>query len=383
MLIDVYKKAFDSSIGGSGIWDDTTIYLYFAVVFISFFFGYIIEKGRKNNGCLSIRTKPYFLLLGLGLSLFLGLRGETTGIDTIVYRNSFDKALEPNAFADETTEPGYQLVLKILHIILPSSDWAILFFSFLTIALLFSSLWKYRDSINLFVAISLYVCLFYFQALNLLRIFLAIAILLCGFHYIVEGKYGKYCLYVLIAATFHYSSFIMLLPLSYLYIYRRAPIIALLGSLVAVFAIVSLAAYFGDYMMIARYAEYAKSYEDTGGVGFMLFFEYLPCAFFIYYAYHNKLKGIWVDMLVSYSIIGLIVKIASYYISIAGRLTFHFLPLFIIIIPFFANHIKTHSRKYYPCVVLFLVLYALIRFHFYLKGYLATDGIMPYHTIFK
>lgn len=382
MLIDVYKKAFDSSIDGSGVWDDTTIYLYFAVVIITFFFGYIIEKGRRSNGYLSLQTKPFFIILGLGLSFFLGLRGETTGIDTIVYRNSFDKALEPNAFSDETTEPGYQLVLKCLHVVLPSSEWAILLFSILTIALLFSTIWKFRDSINVFIAVSLYVSIFYFQALNLLRIYLAVSFLICGFHSIVEGRYGKYCIFVLIAATFHYSSLIMLVLLSFLILYRRVPIVALLAAVLAVFAIISLAAFFGDYIMIARYAEYAEGNDVTGGVGFMLIFEYLPSAFFIYYAFRHKIKGIWVDMLVSYSIIGLLVKFASYYVSIAGRLGIHFVPLYIIIIPFFANHIKTHNRKIYPFVMSFLLLYALIRFHLYLKGYLATDGIMPYRTIF-
>ena len=383
LLVDVYRKSYESSNASAYLWEDNTLLLYLAVILLIIAVGDIIEKKRIGGHIDQKSTKLIFIFACIVLSLLLGLRGTTVGTDTPTYRNSFEKALLPKAFSDETTEPGYQLVLKVLNYVLPNAESAMFFFSVATVVMIFIAIWKLKNQINIFIAFAFYIGLFYFQAMNLMRIYLAVSFLCLNFHLLIEEKYKKYGMIILVASLFHFSSLVLFLPLLFLCLYKRNAMMALACYVAAVFLIIPLTSRFEEYIAIARYAEYAEGNDETGHIGIMLFLEYLPSFFFYYYAYRYNIKNQWVDLLVSFALIGFFLKIISYYITIAGRLSIQFMPLYIILIPYFVNHVKTYNRRKYPIVVLGLLLYMFVRCHLYFIGYLSKDGIMPYYTIFS
>lgn len=369
--MDIYHKAFNEA--GGVLWEDSTIYLYIILIVAAAFIGYIADNAK-------VKISHFFTFVLSFLLLFiLGLRGRDVGIDTYVYQDSFIYSLTPDAFSDSTTEPGYHLLLRVLRTFFSSPELAILIFSAATIFFVMNTLWRYKNHISIFIAFSFYVGIFYFQAMNLLRIYLAASFILWNYNYLIEKKYKKFALIVLLTSLLHYSSLIMLLPLGYLWLYQRKPKIALLLITCAFVVAVKIANHFADYLFIARYASYGDSNDASGKIGLMLFFDYIPCFYLIYYIYKNKIQGQWSDLLVSLSITGFFVRFIAYYITIAGRMGTHFMGLFVLILPYFTHHIKQYHRRQYIPFISFMLIYLVVRIHFYFMGYLATDGIMPYN----
>lgn len=377
MNFEIYRKAFlDSSLGGR-MWDNGTIYLYVGVIVLVMLFGLFAEKSHKSSKTF------WFVVATSVLSAILGLRGEDVGADTWQYMDSFDHALDRSYWSDSTSEPGYHLLMQVLQAILPNSTVFLILISTLTVYFVFNTLWKNRNSINLLIAFSFYVGLFFFQALNLLRINLAAAFVLWNYHYLIDRKYGKFAMVVLLTSLIHYSTLVMLLPLGFLWLYQKTPKLALIAMVTLAVVAIPLTAQFGDIISIARYAAYAESNDSSRSVGIMLFFDYLPPFLFMYYALRNKIKGQWTDLLVSLTVVGFFIRMIAYFISIAGRLGVHFMGLFVLVIPYFMIHMKQHHRSLYGLTMVVLMVYLIIKIHLYFVDYLATDGIMPYNFVWN
>ncbi|SFW17047.1 EpsG family protein [Prevotellaceae bacterium HUN156] len=383
LFIKTYKAAFEDSNLRSVLWDDDTIYLYLCVISLVVIGAWIAEKLRKKNGGFSKVVKFWFILSGVILSSILGLRGVNTGMDTIQYSESFEHALDRNAFSDSTIEPGWQLLVKLLRLIFPSSELFIFLVSTLTVYLVLRTIWKYKSSINVFISLLSFVGLYYFQAMNLMRIYLAMAILMNFFHYLLERKYKKYLLVVLLTSMLHFSSLIMLMIVIMLWLYQRSRLIAFITFGLTIAAVIPLSLVFEDYITLARYADYASRNESSRQIGIMLIFDYLPCFIFILYVFKNKIRGQWSDLLVVITMIAFLIRFVAYFISIAGRLNIHFAALYIILVPYFVNHVRLNHRKLYPITLFLLMIFAAIRIHFYFVGYLASDGIMPYDFVWN
>lgn len=376
MFIEVYHKAFEE-VGIYRYWEDGTIYLYFGIIIAVILIG-ILADNRKVDV-----SRFWIIIVSVILIVFLGLRGRNVGVDTSNYQDSFINALNKNAFNDTTIEPGFQFLQKGLRLFFSSPELAIFIYSTATVLFIMSTLWRYKNNISLFVAFAFYVGIFYFQAMNLLRIYLAAAFILWNYDYLLENKYKKFALVILLTSMLHYSSLVMLLPIGLLLLYQRNPKIALLASVVTFAMLLPLTAHFENYIIIARYAAYADSNESSGSIGPMLIFEYLPCFYFVYYALRNKVHGPWTDVLICLTITGFFVRTIAYFISAAGRLSIHFIGIYILVLPYFVCHLKRHHRKKYIPVTICLFMYLAIRIHLYFVNYLDGDGIMPYNFLWN
>lgn len=372
LFIEVYRKAFlEADIGNS--WEDNTVYLYLGIIIMVILMGMLADNKKAEI------SRFWIIIISIILIAILGLRGRSVGVDTSNYQDNFVNALSHDAFSDNTTEPGYHLLQKSLRTFFSCPELAIFIYSAVTVFFVMKALWRYKNNINLFIAIAFYVGIFYFQAMDLLRIYLAAAFILWNYDYLIEKRYKKFVLVILLTSMLHFSSLVMFLPLGYLWLYQRKPKIAFLSIVVFFAILIPLTTHFEDYLVIARYAAYGDSNESSRSIGLMFIFEYLPCFYCVYYASKNKIQGQWTDILVSLTIVGLLVKILAYYITIAGRLGIHFIGLYILVLPYFIYHMKRHHKKQYIPVVTCLLAYLTIRIHLYFIGYLAADGIMPYN----
>lgn len=401
MLFEYYRKLFikdDNSIfwGGETVtryWADSTLALYMGIVAFVMLMAYQINITqaryyRQSNLTRTFDIKSINKELQLVFSiliLILGLRHQTVGIDTIVYSSSIEKegSLQ-NFFRDSTAEPLYLLIHYILHLLFDNGKIGIFIYSFITIYFIYYGLKKYERDISIGLSIIIYVFLYYFPALNLLRISLAASIVFCYFNLLVKGRYKYFALVLIVVCLIHFSTMIMFLPFGLYLIYRKHRKLALIGacSLIVIIGYASMA--LGDYLsLINRYSNYIDNNDSSGGVGVMLFIDYLPCLIICCYIIKKKIRQSWADIMICFTISAFIVRLMAYYISVAGRLHTHFMCLTMILLPYWIYYFKYHNKKLYKPMLYLSILWCLLRLHIYFSGYLSKDGIMPYLFIWN
>lgn len=377
-VIDNYKHNFlNDPFSSSMSWEDGTVYFYYSIIIVALFIGLILESGKKRFKMID-KYKPLFIFLGVLLACILGFRGQNVGKDTTTYIQSF---YDSHSYVWDSSglEPGFMLVNKLLGLLFHDGRAIIIIYSFFILFFTFSAIWRYRSVNNLFFTIGFYVGLYFFPALNLMRLYLAASFMLWSFPYLLNKQFKKYILCIIVASLFHMSSLIMFMPLLYYLIYKKSPLAAFLVLGVALLFVVSVASHFADYLAIQRYAEYGENNEYEGGFGIMLFVDYLPGLFLVWYIWKYKIKSVWSDLTICFTFVALFFRSVAYYIIIAGRLGAYFMVIYIFLVPFFLNEMKMRKSKLYYPFIIFLFVFLFFKVDLYFKGYLASDGIMPYY----
>lgn len=396
MLFNIYKKAFlenNNTIWWGGenhdrSWDDCTMFLYFFLVLISFYLSWKCKKfsritlndGIKCNTTLSI-SKSFYIIQFILLCI-MGLRGSWVGMDTIVYSQTFENATSLSGIFNDgsTTEPLYKIFQFFLRSFFSSRYIAIFIFSYLIIYFVFSTLKRYYNIISLKIAIPAFVCLYYFQSFSLIRIVLAASFMLWSMPLLLAGDYKKYSLRILIATMMHFSSIVLFFPLGLLVLYKKNRIFAYSGAICSILLIVISTNILGEYIsLINRYENYITGNESSKQIGLALFVDYLPCLYICYYINRHKIKSNWASLMICFTVTAFIIRLLAYYITATGRLSFHFMALTIILLPYWINYLQKNDKSKYRILYPFCIIWLLFRFHIYLKGYLASDGIMPYY----
>ena len=395
MFFNIYKKAFlekNNTIWWGGenhdrSWDEPTMFLYFFLVLMSFYFSWKCKKHSRIAPNImrcntSLRIRKCFYIIQFILLCVMGLRGSWVGMDTIVYSQTFENATSLSAILNDgtTTEPLYKIFQFILRSLFSSRYIAIFIFSFLIVHFVFSTIKKYYNLISITIAIPAFVCLYYFQSFNLVRIVLAASFMLWSVPLLVVEDYKKYAFRILIATMMHFSSIVLFFPLGLLILYKKNRLYAYSVAICSILFIVVLTNILGEYLsLINRYENYITGNESSGKIGLALFIDYLPCLYICYYINNRKIKGNWANLMTCFTIAAFIIRLLAYFITATGRLSFHFMPLTIILLPYWVNYMQKNDKSKYKILFPFCIIWLFLRFHIYLKGYLASDGIMPYY----
>lgn len=377
-IFETYQKSFSSSIKGS--WDDNTIILYIFIIFLTSWLSHKAQGYNSNDN--RNRTKRYFILIGVILSLFLGLRGVTVGADTLQYRNIWENC-NIRGYDFGTIEYGFRYINQVLASIVNDGRFGVLFFSSITIYLFLKGIYEYGKDINYFLAVSSFSFIFYLQSLNLLRIYLAAGFLIFAFKYIYKDEnYVKYLFCILVASFIHSSSLVLLFPLMMLWIYRKNKSIACILYIAAFGIIYSLKDLLFAYVTIARYSAYADS-NEVNEIGLLGILEFLPVFYAIYYIVRHKLSGWKYDVIVAFSSVAFLFRILSYFISAVGRLSIQFIQVYVLLFPLLVGSIGVTNSKTNKKIIILYTLYLIFRLHTYFLTMLGPDEIMPYTTIFS
>ncbi len=116
-------------------------------------------------------------------------------------------------------EIGFCLVVKLMQAIFGPGTYRTIFFLF-SVLTVFFFLKALHDQACWYAA-SLYLLLaggYYFSSMHSVRYYFALAIALFCAKYVIRGEYGKFVLWILLAATFH-KSVLLVLPV---YLFARA-----------------------------------------------------------------------------------------------------------------------------------------------------------------
>lgn len=147
------------------------------------------------------------------LSLIVGLRGYTVGVDTDNYVEIFQNVAAGNSEAVQGTERTFLLIVRILQLFSKSHTFLFLIFSFVTNALMIFRIWEFRNIISFPWAIIYFFGCFFFFTFNIMRQMVAVAMIFWGTRYVQRKIYWKFLLIMAVAALFHQSALLGLLYL--------------------------------------------------------------------------------------------------------------------------------------------------------------------------
>ncbi len=227
---------------------------------------YFIYNQAQNEK----RRKWLFVLGCLGLWLFVGLRSDYTGPDTIVYINHFQNIV--NISWDGITHAyskdiGFYLFLKFIRSITGSTVIFKLVTAFASLIGIFILCWK--NTKRPVLALYFYITIGnLFFVLTGIRQAIAMSICMLSIHFIQKRKIIPFVLLVLLAAQFHHSAYIFL-PMYFLGTRR----VDALNMVVTIG--VTAATYFG-YESLLTIAEDVLDYNygvqelNNGGIFFII-----------------------------------------------------------------------------------------------------------------
>jgi transmembrane protein EpsG len=334
-----------------------------AIAYLISYFSRYFSKPLSNKAPYTKPNLLFFIIVMTSMILVSGLRN---GIgDTGFYMIAYNQGIYNFTDIFKSNQAyGFYIFQSFLHLI--SNDPQILVFAsaLLTNVLILPVLRRYSR----YFEISIYVYItfgMFLTSMNGIRQFLAASICFTATHFIINGKFVKYLIVVIVAATVHASALI-LIPV-YFIVRRRAWtkmtfLLLFLGILIVLGFSTFSSALFSS-LSDTHYGQYATfDGKGTNVFRILVYAAPLVVAFFG----REKLRELWPnsDYIVNLSVVCLLFSIVSLKDWIFDRLNIYFGLYEIILISWLVVLFTKRSQK----VVYFLIL-GLYLFFFYYEEY--------------
>ena len=183
--------------------------LYISVFVITLIMSAYVGRERTAVAVPGAKTADRLFMAMIFVVLFaVSALRVNTGNDYTMYINKFH-----DAYYDYyvVTEPGFNMVVKGVYSFLTKENYIVVFaiFAFVTIAMFLKGIYDQADnfaySYFFFMAFGIF-----FQSLNTVRNYLALALVVYSMKYVIDRKYVRFILCVLLAALFHKSALIVI-----------------------------------------------------------------------------------------------------------------------------------------------------------------------------
>ncbi len=335
----------------------------------------------------TIRNKDglYFSLF-LILLFFIGAR-DNIGTDWWIYKGFFFQVDEVSL-----VEPGYELIQIIVRAINKDSFYLMVFVtSFLSLSIKFSIFKKVSPLA--FISILYYFGYYYIvQDANQVRQGLAAGILLYSIQSLVDKKFKKFIVVVLLATLFHVSSLVFLLCLpvvrfkhiksryfvflvlfctSFMFIDLMGFFISIITNVILKFVPIQIAATKLEYYIYSEYAERQGFYL---GSLFLVFFVLL----FSKYRYIVDSK-IFNVVYVCF-VLGVCLNFFFNSFAILARLTWHFILLGGILYSYVVYYEKRFYLRFAYVIVLIGITF--LKINNFVNTQEIKEDYIPYKNIF-
>ena len=193
---------------------------YLITFFSSFCLCWIGETNLKRYNKKWV-SYPFIWASVLIVAILAGLRDYSIGSDTfsytlyfIDYGSRFSSLQKFMAFFGSVYEPGFNIMGYFVGLIFNhDGHWFLFWCAIVIYGFMMKAFWYYKDYCSVSLAWLFFLMLDCTQSLNIIRQYMAVAIASYAFCSALDGKYKKYVLLTIIAASFHYSaifSFIIL-----------------------------------------------------------------------------------------------------------------------------------------------------------------------------
>ena len=183
-----------------------TLIFYMIIDFLAILFFKVAEVGRRKvekNNIVHTKGKIYtynfcLFFVFIILSLILGLRHYSVGVDTDNYRKVFFRIIDGTiTVSDKKWIPfGFLILNKVVGAFF-GKNYVILncIIGFLSIFFLLKSIWNNSDKPTLSLYIFIAMCLYY-QMMNQARQMLALVIVMYSYKYLKERNFIKYAIFI-------------------------------------------------------------------------------------------------------------------------------------------------------------------------------------------
>lgn len=350
------------------------IYIYILIFLPIFIIGIIFNKFWNKSS----RTKKCYLVITFfPLLLISGLRADSVGTDTYNYLSGFRTIRDVSSssmFEVVRWEYGYVLLNKLSSILSNNEQILLVLTSFLVLIGVMYFIYKNSENVvlSVFLYISLYLYLFSF---NGIRQAIAMSILVMGFHLILERKFLRYFIVVLVATLFHETAILMLL-LYFIYYFKFDIKNVLAILFIFIISFISVESIINYFLSFTR----SLSYIDTNNIieqsGFLFPLINLSIFFFILYIkLTNRINDPTLDFFLFIAILGVFTGLLSMKVYKLLRLNYYFMMYYIIAIPYSLKFVKDKKIKFIMIYLLITVssLYLFMR----LSG--GWHGVTPYY----
>lgn len=271
----------------------------------------------------SPRNRVLYFTILMVMALFAGLRAAGVGTDSSGYARGFvsgRNTLEGGLIEQLTDEGGFKLLNDLLRRI--STQYWVLFtgIAVLSYYCVLRAIRTQSDKllIPLFVYITLGLYTFTFNAA---RQGMAVAIYMLSFQYLFKDfKYGfpRYCMFVLLAATFH-KTVIIALPLYFLFRMQYSIKILVLNALAGVIiggSLSTLFQYAGEIKQ--KYLIYQK--QVSGGEMLTVFYIMITTFFILWRSQIDLEKrrkyDVFLNMMIFGTLIYIVVQLTGVYVEV-------------------------------------------------------------------
>ena len=363
------------------VWSTSTFIFYLAIILLCYFAAALGRKTVLVSGSFATNRKELWYILISAILIFVKGFG-TTGRDLRGgYYVNFLSATSMDQFRDKSVEIGYRLLNVIVRKFTDEYWIFILICSLITIIPVMHMLKKYADQIDLPVAVLFYVTCFFVNCFSPFRQAMSASLALYGFDAMIEHKYGKALLWILLASSFHITSIIFIAPLFMTMaklINRKLIIVGMLSLFIFVWierqSLISLFA-----NQNSRYAIYNAF--GTIDLGLEKIVYYIPLFLVFILGRKSDSNKVFERISFIYLCMGFFFGMASYVIEMFGRLNISFVPL-IIIFPYYCLRFKKRFPQYRILFNLAVIFYCIARFVIFIYGYYDSQDLMPYTNIF-
>lgn len=185
--------------------------LYISVFVITLLLSkYVITKRAQDNS-FSIHSRQNVINVACLAGIFVVLTAVSvfrvnTGNDYNGYINKFHDAFYN---IHVVTEPGFNIITKLCYWFTGSEAYLLVFAVFAIATVFIFLLAMYKDSKEFFMTFFLFMAFgYYFQSLNTVRYYLALALVLYSMGFVMDRKYVRFIIIVLIATCFHKTAIV-------------------------------------------------------------------------------------------------------------------------------------------------------------------------------
>jgi len=165
---------------------------------------FLINKSYKSE------KKSYLYAVIILLTLVVGFRDYSVGIDTINYKDGYDLILFGKSRYFYGVEESYKIIISIILKIVPNVRFLFLFTAFVTNYCIVVRVWSFRNIASPTFAFFVFYAVLFFYEFNISRQMVAVAMVFYGTKFLQERKYGLYIIFIIIASFFHKSALLAL-----------------------------------------------------------------------------------------------------------------------------------------------------------------------------
>lgn len=360
----------------------STYLFYFFIVILVSWFASKSQNVRYINGndyVVNIR-KLYIVASFLVAWLVAGLRYDV-GADYFSYIRMYNEIGQNGLYWALSTfraEPLYVILNWVIYHITGQPELVFIITSFFVLILIYFIVFQKKESLNVGLALFVFMTLYYFPNFTFIRLSIAVAIVFYSYKYLENRNFKRYTLCILTAVGFHYTAIIML-PIFFLVNkqdkykwYKYLMLIMLTLTVLVAFQWVAEIVLSGTKYVI--YIEEMGNFQ--GGINQIIL--HIPLILIVWFFKERLIKRklenrIYLQMF----FIGSLFLLFTLWIGIIDRMLIYLFISQVLIVPQIINLLKKHEK---PLFVTSIVLYYVIRLFYYLYS---NPRMFPYETIFS